>query len=270
MGGRPPPRRSTGPPRRLCNRPIASTVDPLLPHAAMLRVVDPLLERTVRLPSGSGRDQKGSLMTTGTVKKVDRRTRLRLHRRRRWEGILLPSRRPPGLPRLRPPCRRRARLVRDRSQSQGPARHTGRAPPSSVEASAGRGRGRHAAGRHPPTAACPGRRAHPAPAPGRIALRSRGGDPRQELRRLQNRLRLHLRTAPMRHRDLHLRSGHDGRGARDRRPSPGRASPAPYPAEVHHRIRRDVQADYGVRCPGAQRLRRGRRLDPARARHLGR
>jgi CspA family cold shock protein len=36
----------------------------------MRSVVDPLLERTVRLLFGSGREQKGSVMTTGTIKKV--------------------------------------------------------------------------------------------------------------------------------------------------------------------------------------------------------
>jgi CspA family cold shock protein len=44
-------------------------VNALPPLAAALRVVDPLLERTVRLQSGSG-STKGSDMTTGTIKKV--------------------------------------------------------------------------------------------------------------------------------------------------------------------------------------------------------
>ena len=89
--------------------------------AAMLRVVDPLLERTVRsaIPrSGS----VGGQCDHRYHQEGRRRSRLRLHRRRGCEGILLPSRRPRLLARLRPPRRRRARHVRDRAEPQGPAR----------------------------------------------------------------------------------------------------------------------------------------------------
>jgi hypothetical protein len=48
--------RRAGRPAPLCDPPKASIVSALLQLAATLRVVNPLLERTVRLPSGSGRE----------------------------------------------------------------------------------------------------------------------------------------------------------------------------------------------------------------------
>ena len=73
------------------------------------------------------------------------RPRLRLHRGRGRQGILLPPQRPRLLDELRLPRRRRGRRVRDRDQPEGPAGLQG--PPGLAERSQG------GAGPRPPTQA---------------------------------------------------------------------------------------------------------------------
>ena len=67
-------------------------------------------------------------MTTGTIKKVVADRGFGFIAAEDDEGILLPSRRPRFLARLRPPHRRREGRVRDRGEPQGPARDQVRPP----------------------------------------------------------------------------------------------------------------------------------------------
>ena len=178
-----------------------------------------LLERTVRLPICSGREYRGQC-DHRDHQEGRCRPRIRLYRGRGWEGILLPSWRPPGPPRLRSPRRRRACLVRNRDQPQGPARRSGQRSLVAV---------RHSR---------PGRRQAQGP---------RSRNPAVQLKRSQ----LISRTAFV--------STYSPRqcgiatftydlattvGEREIVAIHPSTEPGPYPAEVRHRIRRDIQSDY--------------------------
>jgi len=78
----------------LCNRGKASILSALL-QLAQRFAWSPLLERTVRLPSVR-EENKGVTNDHRNYQEGRLRPRLWIHRRRGWEGILLPSWRPPG------------------------------------------------------------------------------------------------------------------------------------------------------------------------------